>query len=446
MHPITSPLHRPVFRFLGFEYAEDLGELALHYAQDGFEHFTETFSLHDAPPLKSDAQRTAFMLACRQLHLAAGVSYYKACLAEKIMIDGAPISAATANFFAHFYTEGLGEFAYVNGLDLRGSIHFPHTDVLDKPASFSLPRRTMVPIGGGKDSIVALEALRAAKEPMILFGMGMAPPILETIRVAALPAIRVTRKISPALLSLNQQGAFNGHVPITGILSFLVPILGILYGADAAAFANERSANVGNLVRDGQEINHQWSKSLAFELAAAEQLRRCVLSHFHLYSLCRPLSELAIAKRFAQLPQYFSTFNSCNRNFSLSRPLASARWCRECPKCQFVSLILAPFIPRAQLEAFFGGMVLGNPQLRGGYRAILGLEGFKPFECVGEITEAVVALRVVAGLSDWQDCAEVQALAREVGGLLPQNAAQFLALLQPSAADNLPAHLQGIFT
>ena len=56
----------------------------------------------------------------RLLFLFAGVSYYKTTAAPVIDLGDLPTTAAERDFLRAFYVNGLGEFAYRNGLDLRG--------------------------------------------------------------------------------------------------------------------------------------------------------------------------------------------------------------------------------------------------------------------------------------------------------------------------------------
>ena len=119
----------------------------------------------------------------RMLLLACGVSYYKAFVPPRFVCPAFPIDAATAGFFTNFYVKGLAEFAYRNDIDLAsrfriepGSAHAPSA------IHSALPRRTCVPVGGGKDSIVTVECLAQAGEPVVLFSLGNAAPIQATIR------------------------------------------------------------------------------------------------------------------------------------------------------------------------------------------------------------------------------------------------------------------------
>src|SRR5262249_11746443 len=159
----------------------------------------------------------------------------------------------------------------------------------------------------------------------------------------------------PELLALNARGARNGHVPITGILSAIAVAAAVLHGADEVVMSNEWSASQGNLQWNGREINHQWSKSAEFEGLFRTVLRESFGGCVDYFSLLRPLTSLAIARRFAEHRQYFATFRSCNRAFHLDESMRHSNWCGECDKCCFVDLVLAPFVPAAELDAIFGG-------------------------------------------------------------------------------------------
>ena len=116
------------------------------------------------------AQLAAFDRAAKLLFLLAGVSYYKTTVADKISCD-VPIDAPTADFLREVYLKGLGEFAYRNELDLDARLQFPATTT-DKPTPVKLDGRgALVPVGGGKDSIVSIEVLRAHGNEIALFAL-----------------------------------------------------------------------------------------------------------------------------------------------------------------------------------------------------------------------------------------------------------------------------------
>ncbi len=421
-------MQRREFVCEGYRFAPETGTLSLHYAFDGGPRFEERIALPLAARSLSDGEAAALDRVFRLLLLACGVSYYKACAPQRIRCAAFPLDAATAAFFTDFYMKGLAEFAWRNGIDLAGLCFA--VDMVE-PASaqqLQLPRLTCVPVGGGKDSIVTIECLKQAGEPLVLFELGNAAPIEATIAQAGLPAIRVTRRLDPALFALNEAGALNGHVPITGILSMLVLACAIIHGFDAIAMSNEHSASAPNLVAAGREVNHQYSKSFEFEQAFSQFIERHVVQGVRTFSLLRPLSEIAIARRFARHTAYFPVFRSCNAAFRQSPERRATNWCCDCPKCRFVFLALAPFVERQLLIATFGRDMLDDPAQIDGFAELCGLQRHKPFECVGEVEESATVMAHVANLADWRDDEVVRALAPR---LPPGNFTALFALRGP---------------
>ncbi len=337
----------------------------------------------------------------RLLSLAASLSYFKAFAPGTL---GAPagLTDVERRFIEQVTGNGLGEFAYVNDLpEVLG------TDVVAPvlpPRSLATedgdPLRVLVAVGGGKDSIVSIEALRASGVEVELFSVNSYTPIEETSRVAGLPLNTVRRRLDPALFELNRQGAPNGHVPVTAVNSVIALICAAALGFDTVAFSNEASSSYGNVAWHGRDINHQWSKGIEFERLLRSSLPDGAPNYV---SLLRPVSELRIARRFAEHRSYHGVFTSCNRAFKLNAEDRTS-WCGDCPKCRFVFLCLSPFLPREELLAIFGGRDLfaDETQLTG-FLELLGADGLvKPFECVGEPDECRVALELLRSREDWR--------------------------------------------
>ncbi|MDR2190770.1 MAG: hypothetical protein LBP53_06425 [Candidatus Peribacteria bacterium] len=91
-----------------------------------------------------------------------------------------------------------------------------------------------------------------------------------------------------------------------------------MYESNEIVLSNEKSANHGNLLLDGVEINHQWSKSEAFEQAFQTYIHTNIAKNLTYYSILRPRYEIRIVQEFCKYPQYFHAFSSCNRNFHLT--------------------------------------------------------------------------------------------------------------------------------
>lgn len=441
MSPRFHPERIRRFHFVDYELDAAALTARFHYAFDDGPDFCEEIVFEGGRVPSTEAGRSALDRALRHLHLVAGISYYKAAAPPELVIDSGPLRPDTARFLDRLYLHGLGEFAYRNGLDLRSRIRFPAIDgqAVRSPPRFDLPRCTAVPVGGGKDSVVTIEALKAADEPMVLFSVGDYEPIREVSRVAAVPRIVVRRRVSPALLELNEHGALNGHVPISAIIAFILAVAAVFYRFDAAALSNERSADAANLTWNGLEINHQYSKSSAFERDFNALMTRDVLPGFRYFSFLRPYSELAVTAAFSRAPRaYRKVFRSCNTAFRLDELHRGQSWCRDCPKCRFVFLALAPFLPKQETIEIFGGNMLDDPSQEKGFAEMLGVGEHKPFECVGEIEECVAALVLLARSPEWREERLARKLAAEILPQLDDPDRLVDEALRPGSAESVP--------
>jgi hypothetical protein len=433
------------FVFDGYRYDTASATLFLHYLFPGGPRFEERIAFDFPTRALPRTDREILDRLFRLILLFAGVSYYKAFIPKVLRCAAFALDRGTAEFLHRFYEHGLGEFAYRNGVSLKN--HFTiRTAPGAAPATVEsvLPRRTCVPVGGGKDSIVALECLRRAGEPLVLFSLGEAEPIRATIAVAQLPHVRVERRLDPQLFALNEAGALNGHVPITGILSAIALAAAVLHGCDAVAMSNEHSANAPNLVANGVAVNHQYSKSLDFEADLSGYLTRHISPNLSYFSFLRPLSEIEIARRFAQCPAYFAAFRSCNTAFRQSVAARGRRWCGDCPKCRFVFLALAPFVAKPELVAIFGRNLLDDAGQKEGFAELCGLARHKPFECVGEVGESAAAMAHLTGDPQWREDAVVKRLAEAFPALRQNDEAAWRRLFATRHPHRLPERFRAM--
>ena len=389
--------------------------LVLRYELPGVADFKERFRFEGLPDHVPEERWAAARGAARFAALFAASSYYKTVIPPVVEV-AFPLSDATRELARAVLEDGLGEFAYRNGTSLQGHVTFEAPDApAPDPPSWALEGRPLVPVGGGKDSVVTLEAMRRDFDEVRTFAVNPKGAIVRTVEHAGTPHVSAHRRLDPALFELNERGALNGHVPITTIVSAVASIAALLCGDRWVVFSNEASADTGNVTVDGVEINHQWAKSWSFERRFAERLRTEVHTELGYLSLLRPLSELTIARAFARLTDYHGIFNSCNRAFKLRGETTD--WCGDCPKCRFVFLVLAPFLERDDLLAIFSGRdLLDDPSQREGFRELLGLTDVKPWECVGTFSESQAALACLAERPEWSGSHLVQDLAPGVGG------------------------------
>src|SRR5690606_6006976 len=431
-------------RFVRCNFDADSGVARLVYAFDDGPELVETVTIPGAPFALDDARAARVEAALRLLHLIAGVSYYKAAVPAEIRIDGYAIDRATADLLQAVYRNGLGEFAYRNGIDLDGRLEFPVGARLAGDSSPTPPevleesRSALVAIGGGKDSLVTIEALRKAGAAQTVTWIGGSQLIAACAARTGLPTLNIGRQLAPQLFDFNRQGAWNGHIPVTAVNSAILVLAAVLRGDAQVVFSNERSASYGSLIPGAGEVNHQWSKGWEFERLFGEHVERQV-GGVHYYSLLRPLSELAVARQFAKSDRYDAWFSSCNRNFHLLGERPTNRWCGVCPKCHFVFLALAPFMSKPRLVSIFGRNLLDDPEQAAGYDALLEFRDHKPFECVGEGRESRAAMFALVNRPEWREDALVRRFEREI---LPQLDAPGLAiapLLEPMGEHRIPA-------
>jgi hypothetical protein len=468
---LRDPRQAAAFRFVRCTYAD--GEAQLVYAFDDDPELVEHIGFPDPPVLTPDRE-AAFQTALRLLHLIAGVSYYKAGVQARIVVDAGPLDAATAELLDAVYLHGLAEFAYQNKLDLRGTIVFPsgsrhpgesrdpafsieageldsgfrrndgQSGSMTATAMLNLPRRSLVPIGGGKDSLVSVEMLKTVREPMTAVWVGTSELIAACAARTGLPTLNIKRQLAPELFEYNRLGAWNGHIPVTAINSAILVCAAILYGYDAIIFSNEQSASAATLEYEGQQVNHQWSKSLEFEQRLRAYTKSHIAADLDYFSLLRPWSELAVTREFSRSTLYDDVFSSCNRNFRIRGERPADRWCGQCPKCHFVFLALAPFVTKPRLLAIFGRNLLDDASLAAGFDALLEYREHKPFECVGEGRESRAAMFALAQRPEWREDALVARFADEILPQLERDDLTLAAQLQPAATHFLPARLQDL--
>ena len=386
-------------------------------AADGrVESFTETVALTvPTAPDEVDWRRVESTLVL--LGSVIGLSYYKAAAPPTYSIDVDGMTDAAVDYLAVALREGLGEFAYRAGLPapLEPVIVRNGSAGTAYEAPVSLKGQPLVPIGGGKDSVVSVESLAAAGFSPVQFAVNPNAIIERVAAVSGYPIVSARRILDRHLLALNADGALNGHVPVTAMNSLIAVAQSLVLGLGAVVMSNESSASDPTLIWNGDPVNHQWSKSLDAERRLVAVLESQVGVADAYFSLLRPFSELRIARGFATSTKYDAAIVSCNRAFRLDA--AHAQWCGDCDKCRFVFLAMAPYMSRDRLTGIFGKNMFDDATQLAGYRALLGLDAHKPFECVGEEAECSVAMSLASRTDDWASSAVITALLSEIPGL-----------------------------
>jgi UDP-N-acetylmuramoylalanine--D-glutamate ligase len=330
------------------------------------------------------------------LGLAELPSYWKATCSPVVEVRAGTLGAEQVAFWTSVLTEGMGEFHFAN------QTPFTDPDFVTLVAGGGRPhavfgnrleRGHVVPVGGGKDSLVTLDLLARRTREVTALAINPPPSTESALRLAGVSGRAfVTRRLDPRLLELNDAGFLNGHTPFGAVIAFASALAAVLLGRRFLALSNESSSDYATLLYRGRIINHQYGKSWAFEAALHRYLATYVATDLHYFSLLRPFNELQIARRFSTLTALHPAFRSCNRGRKTDS------WCGRCPKCLSTFVTLAPFLPRPELVRILGADLLLEPGCQAMLSSLLSEEGSeRPFECVAAPAEIRAALDLGRG-------------------------------------------------
>jgi hypothetical protein len=419
-----------LFRYVGLDVSSDT--LSGIYDLDG-RTFVETVTFEGVKSLEAPA-----VVALAQLwYLIAGLSYYKAGAARRIDVGTTPLGTHGRRLFKAALSDGLGEFAYRNQIPLS-DVTIEGLVGVESFEPFVDANRVLTPFGGGIDSVVTVENLRGRVDQTLFVvspSSGRFTPLEETAAVTGLDVVRASRTLDPQIVR-GDESFFNGHVPVTTMVTLLAAVAAVASGRGGVALSNEHSSSIANLRWYNSDINHQWSKSWNAENLIATAIAERVGSELVVASYLRNRSELWVAKEFSGLEQYHHVFRSCNRAFSQVPGERASQWCGECDKCLFVNLVLAPFVSRPALRDIFTSEPLSDPARVEQLRTLVGLGAeHKPFECVGDPDESAVALTEVSHREEWRDVTELDVLAKEL-----RTERELSDLLEPQGPSRVPTN------
>ena len=369
--------------------------LAFDFNLDGRYHFHPTLEIparyvFDWERIPGEQlQALAFQIGMTEL-----VSYWKIACPKRVVVKPFSLTDSQKAFWKKLYYNGLGEFLYLNCISVSeddlmqiesiGNQSFAKVDL-------PLEERTLIPIGGGKDSVVTLECLRNEIPviPMIVNPRGATLNCVKTAGYCENDFIVINRTLDPTMLKLNAEGYLNGHTPFSALLAFIGVLVAFGSRSRYIALSNENSANESTV--PGTNINHQYSKSIEFERDFRNYVAENLNDKVQYFSFLRPLSELQIAKLFAQCEAYHLVFRSCNVGSKTDS------WCGHCPKCLFTWIILSPFLSREKLIEVFGKDLMADASLQPIFEELNGTAAVKPFECVGTVEEVRACMDAVNG-------------------------------------------------
>ncbi|MCI5065173.1 hypothetical protein MRY87_05580, partial [bacterium] len=341
----------PMFSFVGMEVRwpsspdrdhRTLLAVQFDYEIEALDSFSSTFSfpLPREPLSLEERQHTEELLF--RLGMIEALSYWKLTCSPYFVVPAGALTTAEVPFWEALFYEGLSEFRYRNEIPAGPSLkeNDPFISFIGEitPGERTPTPRfgasgAIIPIGGGKDSIVTLEVLQQQRAENTLFFLNPRPACLRTAAVAGYTeeeCLLVRRDLDEKIKHYNAKGFLNGHTPFSALLGFTTVVSAFIHQKQEIVLSNEGSASEGNVL--GADVNHQYSKSFHFEEIFSDYVRQFLAPDITYFSLLRPLNEVQIGAAFAKCDQYFTIFRSCNVG------CYTDSWCCTCPKCLFTAL------------------------------------------------------------------------------------------------------------
>lgn len=376
----------PEFIYHGFDITEK--GFSYHFSIDET-HFYPEWEWSGL--LGTNVERETLETLIFSLGMAELVSYWKCACPPRVRVRCGTLNEEQIGWWKKLYFNGLGEFFYRNGITAEYENFMEITADRSQSPPLCDPaikrKGALIPVGGGKDSVVTLELLSSMKEDNICYFINPRRASSDCARIAGYDGEQIfipRRRIDKTLLQRNADGWLNGHTPFSAIVAFSSYLAAFLTGKRYIALSNESSANEANV--GGTNINHQYSKSTEFERDFREYCRKFLLPCPEYFSLLRPWSEWQITKKFVSYEKYLDVFQSCNVGSKTDT------WCGECAKCLYVYIMLSAFLDDARLVKIFGSNMLNEPRFTDLFDGLVYADFDKPFECVGTRAEIRLAL------------------------------------------------------
>ena len=374
-----------IYRSYQTIYDEEYMIIKYQFEIPNLKTFEPTISIPKKNILNNSINQSILNSIIFRLGLIELISYYKCTCPKQIVIEAGYINKEEQAWFKKLFFNGLGEFLYVNNIEINEEELFEFIikgkEIFIDDISYQ-GSGNLIPIGGGKDSIVTLELLKDYDNK----GFAINPKQVHYDCLKEKECYYIKRTIDKNLLELNKQGFLNGHTPFSAIVAFTSYLVAYLTNRKYIVLSNEGSANEPTII--GTNINHQYSKTYEFEKDFYEYTKKYFKIDIKYFSLLRPIKEIQIAYLFSKYKEYHKIFRSCN----LGSKETPWKWCCNCPKCLFVYIILEAFMSKEEVISIFGQNMLDNKDLEHYFLQLLGEGETKPFECIGTIEEVKYAM------------------------------------------------------
>jgi hypothetical protein len=156
------------------------------------------------------------------------------------------------------------------------------------------------------------------------------------------------------------------------------------HGFTEVALGVTRSTDEHNVLWDktGEEINYLWGMSAASEQLLHDYVQRELLANVTMFHLLRPIYDINVFSLLRRDLDAVPSTHSCAQQ----KP-----WCCRCAKCLYVWMNYVAWLPPETVNATFDVNLFDLWENRGILRKMLGLESYKPTDCIGTVSEARLA-------------------------------------------------------
>lgn len=156
------------------------------------------------------------------------------------------------------------------------------------------------------------------------------------------------------------------------------------HGYTQVALGITKSTDEHNLTwdRTGEDVNYLWGMSSRAEELLHDYIRTKLVSNVAMFHILRPMYDITVFTLLNDRLEAVPDTHSCAQ----IKP-----WCCRCAKCIYVWMNYVAWLPESVVADTFSANLFDLPENRTILLKMLGLESYKPTDCVGTVSEARLA-------------------------------------------------------
>ncbi len=160
--------------------------------------------------------------------------------------------------------------------------------------------------------------------------------------------------------------------------------LALAHGYTEVALGISHSTDEHNLTWDktGEDVNYLWGMGSEAEGLLHDYIAQHLATNLQVFHILRPIYDVNVFTLLNQDLDAVPATHSCAQ----LKP-----WCCRCAKCIYVWMNYVAWLPAETVGQTFDHNLFDMPENRTMLRKMLGLESYKPTDCVGTVSEARLA-------------------------------------------------------